>query len=323
MHLNNEDKAKLIDGKLSAKEREKFLKHMAECKECFEAITDSVLLMDKIKKEPVQKRFLMVITKRKRYITLLAASLLIAIIPFFWKVIKTSMSGDKISQIMEIFVEKGKKKSLVLADGTKLILDAGSVFKYPQKFNKNDRTVFLNGEAFFEVQPDKEKPFIVNANHATIKVLGTKFNVRAWHESNQVGVAVSEGKVSFFPQNVNQKKSVLISGGEYSKIPKNGVPTEPIQVDVNKYVGWIERSISCDNTPLREILNQLERWYDIHFDVDEKIRVSDLITIHATNKSIEEIIELIAYTWGLKYRYEDQKVYLYLNNNKKSENESN
>jgi transmembrane sensor len=314
MHLSYEEKAKLIEGKLGGEEREKYLKHLAECDECFETLADSVNIIEKIKNQEIQKRFFMVIIRRKRYIPLLAAAIFIISLPFIWKIIERSLSVQQTYEFREILVGKGEKKKITLADGTQVLLDSGSRFKYPQNFYGENRSVFLNGEGYFNVTPNNEKQFIINANHAEIKVLGTKFNVRAWRQSRKVAVAVAEGKVLLRSKSVNQKKSVLISKGQYSILPKNGAPTKPHHVDIDRHVSWIDRDIAFDNTPLREILDQLERWYDVRFILDGKISVSDLITVHAKSKPIDEIIELIAYIAGFKYKIAGHKIYLYIEN---------
>jgi transmembrane sensor len=313
MHLSHEEKARLIDGALSESEREKYLKHITECKECFEIVTDSALLLQEFKEQEKPKRYFLVVAKRKKYISLLAAAvLLVAAVPFLWKGARTLLSDSKPSEIIEILVEKGSQESLTLSDGTRITLDAGSVFKYPEELGPKNRTVYLNGEAFFEVKPDKERPFVIEANHARIQVLGTKFNVSSWNYANQVAVAVAEGEVSLALQSKNQNKGVLISGGEYSVLKEFGVPTMPQQVDIAKYTGWLDRSIDCRNTPLKDILRRLERWHNVQFIVGDNISVADLITLHIENKPIREIMDLLAYTWGLEYRLEGRKVYLFL-----------
>jgi ferric-dicitrate binding protein FerR (iron transport regulator) len=312
MHLSHEEKARLIDGALSEGEREKYLKHIAECRECFEIVTDSALLLRGFEEQEKSRRYFLVVIKKRKYISLLAAAvLLVAAMPFLWRGAKTLFTYLKPNEIIEVSVEKGSKESLTLSDGTRITLDAGSVLRYPEEVGRKSRSVHLNGEAFFEVVPDKGRPFVIEANHARIQVLGTRFNVSSWDYLNQVAVVVAEGEVSLALQNENQQKGVLISGGEYSVLKEFGAPTTPQQVDISEYTGWLDRTIDCHNTPLRDILFRLERWHNVQFIVDDRISVYDLITLYVENKPIQEIMDLIACTWGLEYRLEGRKIYLF------------
>lgn len=311
MHLSDEETAKLIDGTLPEKERKRYLRHIAECEDCFEIVSDSVRLLQGLEELEKPRRYFLVVTRRRMVPLMAAALFMAATLPFVWKGAKTLLTDTTPGEVLEVLVEKGTRKSLTLSDGTRITLDAGSVFRYPEELGRKERAVYLSGEAYFEVAPDKERPFVIKANHARIQVLGTKFNVSSWEHTQLVAVAVSEGEVMLASQGEGQSQGVRISGGEYSVLNKFGVPTTPLQVDISKHTGWMERNIDCQNTPLKDILHRLERWHDVQFIVDDKISVSDLITLHVENRSIQEIMDLIAYTWGLEYRVEGNKIYLF------------
>jgi ferric-dicitrate binding protein FerR (iron transport regulator) len=115
----------------------------------------------------------------------------------------------------EVIVKNKELKEITLSDGTEVELDAGSSLKYPEKFEDDKRAVFLSGEAYFKVTSDRQIPFIVHTNIAEITVLGTKFNVRAWDQTNKVAVVVVDGKVSLRNDNVNNR-GVIISAGQIS-----------------------------------------------------------------------------------------------------------
>lgn len=310
MHLSDEKIAKFIDGRINKEEREEYLYHISECSECFEVYTESVKSLDSKEYEKSQKRLFMVIIRKKRFIPLLAVALLLISIPFIWKSINTSVSEQQFLELEKILVANGTQKELILDDGTRVILDAGSSFQYPKRFNSEIREVYLVGEGYFEVPEIKNKPFIVNAGHAVIKVLGTKFNIRAWEQTQKVKVVVAEGKVSLCSRSADPASAVLISRGELSILPKYGQPSNPVGVDIDKHLGWLTRDIEFHNTPMQEILSQLERWYDIHFFLDENIPVFDQLTIHIQDRPVDEIIELIADLMTLEYKLEGKTVYL-------------
>lgn len=98
------------------------------------------------------------------------------------------------SQMVEMVNPMGMRSSVVLSDGTKVILNAGTTLSYPTAFVSGQREVKVNGEAFFEVSHDKEHPFIVSAENVKVKVLGTKFNVKAYDDDDNIEVTLAEGK---------------------------------------------------------------------------------------------------------------------------------
>lgn len=270
-------------------------------------------------KKVKQKRFSLIPLKGyRRTLKYAAIFILIILLPFIFKIIKPSSMIQQSLKLEEIIVENGKQKKLTLNDGTRVMLDAGSVFRYLKKFDGETRKVFLKGEGYFEVSPEKENPFVVEANHGVIKVLGTKFNVRAWQHTQKVKVAVVEGKVTLSPKKANPETTVLISKGQESVFPKNGQPSKPRKGDINNHLGWITRDVVFNNMQLQEILYQLERWYNIRFILDENISVSDHLTVHIQDKPIEVILELITDLTGLKYKHEGHTVFLYLKDEKQN-----
>lgn len=242
-----------------------------------------------------------------RYAALL---LLIILLPFMWKIIKTSFITPGIHELQEILVNNGETRNLILPDNTKVVLDSGTLFRYPSNFNGETREVFLSGEGYFEVYANLKKPFILHANHAVIKVKGTKFNVRAWRDTQNVKVAVIEGKVSLNSEKADHNAEVIISKGQMSVLHRKRKPLKPFQVDVNKELNWLNREMAFENVSLLEVLAQLERWYNVKFVLADDIPVFDSLTVNIENKPLEDILELIGTITGLNYRHEGNIVYL-------------
>ena len=151
----------------------------------------------------------------------------------------------------------------------------------------------LNGEAYFEVTRNEKAPFIVHANDGLIKVLGTKFNIRAWQKSSEVIVAVAEGKVSLQNSTATGKDSVILTKGKMSMLTKDGSLTEPVDVDISQYLSWLNREIYFKNTPFAEVKDQLERWYDTTIELRDSTLLNNRITVFIENKPLEENIKLI------------------------------
>jgi len=249
-----------------------------------------------------------------RYATIL---LLIILIPYFiWKATRIFSPRQQAFELKEISVDQKKQTDIALSDGTRITLDASSFFQYPPEFKGKTREVFLTGEGYFNVTPDEKKPFIVHANNAVIKVLGTRFNVRAWQHNKRVRVTVAKGKVSLRSEKAADEEAIVILEGQLSTLPEKGRPSEPANVDVRKHLGWINREAFFDDIPFHEILYQLERWYDLRFILEDDSIASDRLTVHIQNKPIEDILELI--TTLTKQKYERIESTVILKSNEKN-----
>lgn len=221
--------------------------------------------------------------------------LAVVLIPYFiWKSSLSSSSFEPVSELQHIKVARGEQEYLILSDGTRVTLDAGTSFQYPLTFAQGAREVILDGEAYFEVPRINDNPFIIHANGAFVQVMGTTFNVRAWQSNNKVEVAVSTGRVLLRAEEDTEQRSVIIQGGQLSILADGKQPTEPQSVDVKRYMGWLRREADFEDIPLREILFQLERWFDIELVLTDESIAEEHLTIHIEDRPIEETLALIA-----------------------------
>ncbi len=215
--------------------------------------------------------------------------------------VRSDAPAQQVYGMEEIVVESGNQAKLTLRDGTHVTQDAGSVFKYPQRFSGETREVFLQGEGYCEVTSDPQKPFVVQTNDAINRVLGTKFNVRAWLQNHEVKVAVSDGRVAVRSITDTDKDAVIIPKGQLSILRRNAKPSLPRQIDIAQHLSWLNYEIVFDDAPLHVVLYQLERWYNLRFFLTDNSIASDLITVHIKNKPVDDIIETIALILDLQY----------------------
>ena len=218
-------------------------------------------------------------------------------------------SQDQPTEWVEMAVAKGARDERTLSDGTRIWLDAGSSLQYPAAFSGDERRVLLVGEAYFEVASSADKPFVVYANQAVIKVLGTKFNVRAWQLEERVSVAVVEGKVAL-GADPKTRHGVEIVKGQMSTLRQDGTPSAPRPADLERQLGWMQHKVSFDNVPLHEILYQLERWYEVQFVLDDNSLAAERLTIQIHAQPLNEVLELLAALTGLQYQQADGLVHL-------------
>jgi transmembrane sensor len=212
----------------------------------------------------------------------------------------------------EIKVENMQQKNIILSDGTRLFLDAGSLLKYPDNFNNENREVYLSGEGYFEVNPHPEHPFIVHTNSAVITVLGTEFNIRAWQEEKEVTLAVVEGTVTFKAKENHHPDAVVhLTENQVSVLKNDANPTHPVHMDITPYLSWRQHKIYFKSTPLRNVLDQVERWYDIEIQFPDKTSLTNLVTVFIDDKPLEDILDTIALMNGYTYHQEGKKVIFY------------
>lgn len=257
-------------------------------------------------------------TPLKRILRYAAVVVAVVSMHYLYQVMKTPSHVDTKNELQEVFVEYGKTASLTLPDGTKITLDAGTSLSYPIDFTNDTREVHLRGEGYFEVAPNLQKPFIINANDAVIKVIGTKFNVSAWTKNQAVKVAVAEGRVSLRSSNQAEIDAVVIKMGELSALRDQEILTKPVRVDIEKYLAWLNRDLVFDNTPLFEVLDQLERWYKLQFELPDPVYYSVRISGAIKKKPVNDIIEALSMMINLESRREGNRVYFVEKPNKNS-----
>lgn len=197
----------------------------------------------------------------------------------------------------------GEMTSLTLPDGSEVELNSGSEVRYNRLFSLTNREIELNGEAFFSVR-DGEIPFEVNANATTVRVTGTRFNVRSWDEDarEETEVAVSEGRVQFYPEG-QADQSVTILPGQLSRwAAEMREPTNPDSVSLDRILGWRDHKIAFTKKPLPVLLRELERRFDTRIELQaENMRTETITVYYVSPKNVETILKDVCRVKGLHY----------------------
>ncbi len=239
-----------------------------------------------------------------------AAVFLLAIsIPFLYYLFSGRGGEVDLVNWKTVIVDQAKQSSLTLNDGTKLFLDSGTRIQIPENFGVDSRIVKLEGEAYFEVFTDPEKPFIVYSANAFVKVLGTKFNIRAWEETAEVKVVVAEGRVSFGIDDSPDKKIILDKGfgGILTASDELSVPQ---QVDIKRSLSWMRGEISFNDNRFSEVLSQVGRWYDIKFILRDSTIINERLSVTIHNNSLPEVLEVLSVLTNTEFRIDDKVVTL-------------
>lgn len=187
-------------------------------------------------------------------------------------------------------VPYGKTFGLTLSDGSKITLNAGSELKYPVQFiaNEKNRTVYLNGEAYFEVTKNQEHPFIVNTQDMDVKVLGTQFNVTSYTADDKTYTVLVEGKVAAYNK-LSRDDSKILDPNQRVFFEGHQLALETVNVE--KYVAWVRGQLIFVDDPYIVIKNKLERKYNITINNSYAALREVSVTATFTNETIDEVLK--------------------------------
>ena len=204
----------------------------------------------------------------------------------------------------------GRQLKVVLSDGSEVMLNAGSTFKYPVNFIEGkNRKVFLEGEAFFEVTKDSLHPFIVSANDLDIKVLGTEFNVLNYSEDINTEVVLVGGSVVLnSPGNI--KEEVKLSPGQKGTFLKEDKNIGVEEVNISLYTGWVDGIVVFRETTFENITKKLERHFNIKINnTNSKIAKEKFnATIDLKKENINQILEYFKKIYEIEYEVKNNEV---------------
>ena len=197
------------------------------------------------------------------------------------------------SAIIEISAAYGETKQIILPDKTEVWLNAGSSLKYPSEFNHKKRLVSLTGEAFFSVTKNHSKPYVVKTSNLKVKVLGTKFNLKAYPKEHQIVATLQEGKIEI--ETAKHQKQQMVPN-EQLVYNRETSTLNVAKINPKDIPDWENGNLMFSEVTLGEILQTLKRHFNIPFDIDKSI---DLSTEHFTikferDKNLEQILQVLA-----------------------------
>ncbi len=205
-----------------------------------------------------------------------------------------------------ISTPRGGQYQLVLADGSKVWLNAESSLRFPTAFAGNERNVELTGEGYFEVAHNAAKPFRVGVNDMTVEVLGTHFNINAYSDEDAVKTTLLQGSVRVS----EGKESVKIKPGQQARLETGNNKLQTINnVNVDEVVAWKNGRFYFSDADITTVMHQLARWYN--FKVEFKGEITDRFHIEMTrNTNLSNVFKILEGTGGVHFKIEQNKVYV-------------
>lgn len=196
--------------------------------------------------------------------------------------------------------------TISLPDGSKAILNKNSSLTYAPSFGETNRKVTLVGEAFFEVERNPLKPFIISINKTEVEVLGTSFNVQGYNELDAVEVIVATGVVKF--SDPEKKQEVTLHAGEKGVY---SIATQQINSNVNNdinFLSWNTQKIVFEETDLRTVIKTLNRTYQCNITIATEISPSCVVTVSFDHQSLEAVLNVLRTTLNLTYKINGNRI---------------
>ncbi|MDQ2658631.1 MAG: DUF4974 domain-containing protein [Bacteroidota bacterium] len=246
-------------------------------------------------------------SKRRLWVT--AFFMVILVTGGLYAYLDGSWSKEEAPKWVSLDVPYGQKSLVTLADGTRIYLNGGSFIRYPEVFRPEKREVKLSGEAFFEVTPDPNRPFVVTSGDVTTQVLGTSFNVQAF-PNQQVSVTVATGKVQVeveIPEgdigSADVQRRVILTPRDQATYKPGEQGFTVREVDLERYLAWKDNTLLFEDASLEEVARLLERWYNVTIVFDNELIKTCRINGKYKDQSLERVLQSIEYMYHVTFEF--------------------
>lgn len=223
----------------------------------------------------------------------------------------------------EVITRRGQTAVLELADGSHIMLGPGTRLRAPVNTAAlppgTPREIYLDGEAYFEVQHDSTRPFRVHTAIGIAEDIGTTFVVRAFPETRGMQVVVASGEVALHRATrdtvadraaVTGAPPLTLVGGDVARLAANGITTLRRGVDVTPYLAWTRGGLAFDGALLREVMPELERWYDVDIRLADSALAGRRLTASFRDEPLSQVLQLLALSLDLRVQRHDHVVVL-------------
>ncbi len=202
----------------------------------------------------------------------------------------------------------GQKSTIFLSDGSEVVLNSGSSIKYIEDFTEHDRTLYLEGEAFFTVNKDTLRPFRVHSGELITEALGTTFNIRAYPEEATISVALESGKVQI-TQLKGMNTSLTLAPGHQIKFDQANGESIVIPFDSREILSWKSGIIYFKNSSEQQVFSRLEKWYGVKFQINKSPSNKKWsYTAEFSNKSLENVLQSIGFSMDFNFSINNKNV---------------
>lgn len=214
------------------------------------------------------------------------------------------------TRMIEVTTQANEMQHLILPDSTEVWINSNSTLKYPQQFAQNSRKIELQGEAYFEVKKDTTRPFMVQNDALSVKVLGTHFNFSAYQQNQKAEVALLEGCVQVIGN--HQEGMITIKPNQKAILDKQTSSIEVTHIYAPLEAAWHNNIIPFENMTIVEIINVLEKYYEVEIEIGSQLYNKSTYSGEICCKSdIDSVLKALAYSIPFKYKREGNKIRMY------------
>lgn len=210
--------------------------------------------------------------------------------------------------LVQFEVPKGEKSKIVLADGSQVWLNSQTVLKYDAMA---PRKVFVQGEAYFEVEKDRKNPFeITTISGMKVKVTGTRFNLRCYSGESEVETTLDEGKVII--ENAQSKDLAELAPGQQAKYDIQSRQVDVKNVSTEIYSIWKNNELRLKDVRFSELIPKIERWYGVSIQLNSREEKEDRFTMTIKTESLRELLNMMQLTSKFTYKIEGEKIEIHV-----------
>jgi transmembrane sensor len=241
----------------------------------------------------------------KRWLSVAAAVVLLCVSSTFAYLF---FSQDKaLVADMNIEVSKGQKAKITLPDGSKVWINSNTMLSYGARYNANERIIHLDGEAYFEVAPNKKAPFIVESQGFSVRAVGTAFDVKAYRDEPTISTVLVHGSVVVSDQEHQeylQPNQKMVYDCRSRSMRKSNVE------DCALYAGWKENQLNFQSETLENVAKVLERNYNVRLVFESEALKNYRYSGSLGNTSLETVLQIFSMTSPMTYHSKDSVIYL-------------
>lgn len=213
----------------------------------------------------------------------------------------------------ELYIPNGENARIFFQDGSEVYLNSDTRIRYPERFGIRKREIFLDGEAYFNVSTNSKRPFIVNSQNTSVRVLGTSFNVNAYSDSEVIKVVLDKGKTSF---HVNKYNYTMSPGQQLEYNKTTGRTIVYNLSNASNASLWKDNMLYFYDTPLAEVLKVLERKYDVKFHLQENKALEYSYTLTTKHTNLDSILTELQKIAPVRFDQNEQNIFVNLSKTK-------